>query len=62
MPLFVDTPGIQEQESSLFAYHQCPPLLERLYRAQYRCRVADNQGFVLVTCPENIEVERGMFS
>lgn len=52
LPLFVDTPGILEKESSLFAYHQCPPLLERLYRDHYRCRIADNQGFVLVTCPE----------
>jgi tRNA-dependent cyclodipeptide synthase len=57
----VDTPGILEKESSLFAYHQCPPLLERLYRGQYRYRVADNQGFVLVTCPEHIDVEQGMF-
>jgi cyclo(L-tyrosyl-L-tyrosyl) synthase len=61
MPLFVDTPGILERESSLFAYHQCPQLLERLYRNHYRFRVADNQGFVLVTCPEDIEVEQGMF-
>jgi cyclo(L-tyrosyl-L-tyrosyl) synthase len=61
MPLFVDTPGVLEKESSLFAYHQCPQLLERLYRGGYRLRVADNQGFVLMACRENIEVEQGMF-
>ena len=61
MPLFVDTPGVLEKESSLFAYHQCPPLLERLYGGHYRFQVSDNQGFVLVTCRENIVVEQGMF-
>jgi cyclo(L-tyrosyl-L-tyrosyl) synthase len=61
MPLFVDTPGILEKVSSLFAYHQCPPLLERLYRGHYRFPVSDNQGFVLVTCRENVEAEQGMF-
>jgi cyclo(L-tyrosyl-L-tyrosyl) synthase len=61
MPLLVDTPGILEKESSLFAYHQCPALLDRLYRGQYCLRPSDDQGFVLVTCPENIEAEQGMF-
>jgi cyclo(L-tyrosyl-L-tyrosyl) synthase len=61
MPLFVDSPGILEKESSLFAYHQCPALLERLYGEHYRLRPSDEQGFVIVTCPENIEAEQGMF-
>jgi cyclo(L-tyrosyl-L-tyrosyl) synthase len=61
MPLFVDAPGILGRESSLFAYHQCPALLERLYGGHYRLRPSDEQGFVLVTCPESIEVEQGMF-
>jgi cyclo(L-tyrosyl-L-tyrosyl) synthase len=61
MPLFVDTPGILGMKSSLFAYHQCPSLLERLYRGQYRHRAADNQGFVLVACPEKIDMEQGRF-
>lgn len=28
MPLFVDSPGILEKESSVFVYHQCPALLD----------------------------------
>lgn len=61
MPLFVDTPGILDKESSLFAYHQCPQLLERLYQGHYHLRVSNNQGFVRVTCPKTIDVEQGMF-
>jgi cyclo(L-tyrosyl-L-tyrosyl) synthase len=61
MPLFADTPGILEKESSLFAYHRCPPWLQKIYRGQYRYRITDGQGFVLVSCPEDLAAEQGMY-
>jgi cyclo(L-tyrosyl-L-tyrosyl) synthase len=60
MPLFVDSPAILQTEASVFAYHHCPPLLEKLYRGRYRYCVTDRQGFVVVTCPGDGEVEEGM--
>lgn len=48
MPLFVDTPTILRQESSVFAYRECGPMLEKLYGGRYHYRVSERQGFVVL--------------
>jgi len=48
LPLFADSPGIIGIESSMFAYHQSIPFLERLYQRKLPFLPARGQGFVVL--------------
>jgi cyclo(L-tyrosyl-L-tyrosyl) synthase len=61
MPLFVDTPTILAQNSSIFAYRECIPLLCKLFLGEYRFRASDQQGFVVVKSAFETEAKSPMF-
>lgn len=51
LPLFMNSPAIVGAASSVFAYHQCPPFLENLFKKRRGQIVNPRQGFVRVTAP-----------
>lgn len=61
MPLFVDTPTILGQNSSVFAYRECIPLLRKLFLGEFLFRVSDRQGFVVVKSASETEAEASTF-
>ncbi|MEU5695007.1 tRNA-dependent cyclodipeptide synthase [Actinosynnema sp. NPDC020468] len=48
LPMFVDTPNVVGVDSSVFAYHQRVPFLERLYARELPWWPQARQGFVLL--------------
>jgi cyclo(L-tyrosyl-L-tyrosyl) synthase len=48
IPLFVDSAGILEQDSSVFCYHQCISFIEKLLKGDFRVPVSRGQGFVVI--------------
>lgn len=48
IPLFLDSAGIVGLSSSVFAYHQCIPFIERLIAGKYTPKRNGRQGFVVV--------------
>lgn len=48
MPLLMDSASIVSARSSVFCYHQCPAVLERLYKDRTLDLVNDTQGFLVV--------------
>lgn len=51
LPFFVDSPGILGVDSSATCYHARIPLAGLLYSDREGLRAAENQGYVVVTCP-----------
>ena len=47
IPLFVDSGGIANVESSVFCYHQSVAFLEELFQGLLPIRPSPNQGFIL---------------
>ncbi len=48
IPLFLDTAGITGQSASVFCYHQCVSLIEKLMRGHFKIRSSSRQGFVIL--------------
>lgn len=48
MPLFMDSASIVEATSSVFCYHQCPAILQALYRDKSDGLIDEQQGFLIV--------------
>ncbi len=49
LPLFMNSPGLIDTNSSIFAYHQCPGFLETLLHNMRGDVVSERQGFVVLT-------------
>jgi len=48
MPLFMDSAGIVGVTSSVFCYHNCPAVLNGLYKDRSNGIIKQNQGFLVV--------------
>lgn len=48
MPLFMDSASIVGANSSVFCYHQCPAILQALYRDKSDSLIDKHQGFLIV--------------
>ncbi|HET6286807.1 MAG TPA: tRNA-dependent cyclodipeptide synthase [Amycolatopsis sp.] len=57
LPMFVGTVAVAGVGSSVFAYHQRVPFLERLYRGELSWRPLPGQGFAVLeqAVPERVE-------
>ncbi len=51
LPLFMDSAALVGANSSVFAYQQCPPFLEKLLLERRGDIIRARQGFVKVTAP-----------
>lgn len=52
IPLFIDSAGIAGLSSSVFAYHQHVPFIERLMAGTYSIKRSAEQGFIVLKAPE----------
>ena len=61
IPLFADTAGIVNQNSSVFCYHQRVKFLEHFYERKLPYQPSANQGFVILN-PMNFAQSNGAVS
>lgn len=48
MPMFLNSPEILGEPSSVFSYHQCPDILKGLYKARTNPILNKDQGFIVM--------------
>lgn len=58
MPLFMDSAAIAGRTSSVFCYHQCPTILQKLYCDRSHGLIAERQGFLMLNEPLELAMAR----